>query len=171
MRRLLAVVAVLALGALPAGSALAHGGEEEALENTPARALAQQALALLSQRDKVVEAHERIEAALKSKNRAGVDLALLRQTQRAFDRGDHAEARRLINRALMPKREPPEEEMGGGHESEDPSAPTQEDGEAALEHQPSFEPERDTADWIGAALGAAVLLLAGTLLLRRRRHA
>ena len=169
MRRGLALV--LATVVLLPGVALGHGKEDEALEKMPARALAQQALAMLSQENKAVEAHERIEAALKSKDREGVDLALLRRTQAAFDRGDHVAATRLIGEALTPTEDggAAEADMGAGdQDDEDPGAVDV--SPEALDHSPEFEPDRGTAEWVGAALGAAALLLGGVLLLRLRRR-
>ena len=172
MIRVLAGILVLALATAPL--ALAHGGEEEALEKTPARALAQQALALLSQKNKAVEAHERIEAALKSKDREGVDLALLRRTQAAFERGDHPAATKLINDALTPKAEPRAEEGGeggkamGDHGDEGESvAPGPEIAPEALDHAPEFDPGRSAADDIAALIGLGLIAAASGLLVRR----
>lgn len=174
MKLVLVLIVMLGTFLLSAGEAFGHGGEDEALEKTPARALAQQALAFLSQENKAVEAHERIEAALKSKDRKGVDIASLRRTQAAFDRGDHPAATRLIAEALAPaKGEGPIEDEGAmddGHEEEAGTSVSVDVNPAALEHSPEFEPDRGTAEWIGAALGAAAVLLGVALLLRHRRR-
>ena len=146
MRARLAPAVVLLTLLLPASAALAHGKEDEALEKTPARALAQQALALLSQESKSGEAHERIEAAVESKDREGVDVAMLRRTEAAFERGDEAAATRLIAAAL-----------GAAH-----------DDPVAFEHRPEFEPARGAPEWVAIAIGALAMLLGGILLLRLR---
>lgn len=173
MRLVLGFTVVLSTFLLCAGVALGHGKKDEALEKTPARALAQQALAFLSQENKAVEAHERIEAALKSKDREGVDIAVLRRTQAAFDRGDHAAATRLISQALAPVEEEGaqgEGAMGDGHEEEAGSSGSVDVNPAAFDHTPEFESDRGSAEWIGAALGAAAVLLGAALLLRPRRR-
>lgn len=64
MRRHAAVAVCECTAALVAAPApaVAHGAEDEALEKTPARALVQQALALLAPGNEAVESHERVEA-------------------------------------------------------------------------------------------------------------
>ena len=174
MSRLRAAPLVLLTIALlwsPASSP-AHGGEDEALEKTPARALAQQALALLAQQDKAVEAHERVEAALKSKDAKGVDRASLLETQKAFDRGDHDRARVLLNQALAPKPERKErmtgEAKGHAGDGEGAGAGAAAIDEGALDHTREYDPGRDAGEWIALALGLGTLLAAGLLLLRHR---
>ena len=171
----LAIAAAVALVAIAPGLAFAHGGEDEALEKTPARALAQQALALLSQEESAVEAHERVDAALESEDREGVDAAKLRQTQRAFEAGDHELAARLLDQALADQgsqAQPGEREqhdatgddlMADGGDAEEPQP-------ASFEHAREFEPDRATAEWVAFALGLVALAAAGGALVRGRRN-
>lgn len=165
----------LAVLALAPGSAFAHGGEEEALENTPARTLAQQALALLSQEGSAVEAHERVEAALESEDREGVDEAKLRETQRAFEAGDHELAARLLDEALADKGSAePSEEPAGAHDemTEDGAQPSAgiEPQPSSFEHAREFEPDRGTPEWVGFALGLLAIAVAAAGLTRARRR-
>ena len=146
-----------------------HGGEEEALEKTPARALAQQALALLAQEDKAVEAHERIQAALRSKDREGVDFARLREVRSAFDRGDHSAARKLLNRALAPMSEESPAHGEPADAGKGGAGPATGDEGALLEHAPQYEPDRGGAEWVAAGVGGGMLLVGTALLIGRRR--
>ena len=173
MRRTLApTLALLALALVPA-SAAAHGGEEEALEQTPARALAQQALALLSQGGSPDEAHERVDAALESEDKAGVDDAKLGEAEGAFEREDYELAAQLLNEALSGETAPAPE--GGGGEHDEMGAPDEaaavdpELAPASFEHVEEFRPDRDTAEWIAAALGVLALGAAALLLFRGSR--
>ena len=158
------VITGIAIGLLAASPApvLAHGGEDEALEKTPARALAQQALGLLSQEESAVEAHERVEAALESEDKAGVDQAKLRETQDAFEIGDHERAAQLLNEALADEgsreqaggpADEPHEAMGEG---EEPAA-DKEPAASSFEHTREFKPDRATPEWIAAAIGLLAL--------------
>lgn len=170
----LAIAAAAALLAIAPDFAFAHGGEEEALEKTPARALAQQALALLSQEESAVEAHERVEAALESEDRDGVDEAKLRETQRAFEAGDHELAARLLDAALAGQEPRP----GGGadEQHEETTNDPMVDGEAAdiapqaasFEHTREFEPDRATAEWVALAIGLLAVAAAAGALARGR---
>lgn len=165
----LSTAAAVALVAIAPGFAFAHGGEEEALEQTPARALAQQALALLSQEESVVEAHERVEAALESEDREGVDEAKLRETQEAFEKGDHELAERLLDAALADQESAPD--GNGGEQHDETAGDTMADGEAAdiapqtasFEHVREFEPDRATAEWVAVALGLLFVAAAAAL--------
>ena len=172
-RALLGTVAAIAVLAIAAGPAGAHGGEEEALEKTPARALAQQALALLSQENSAVEAHERVEAALESEDRAGVDAGKLRETQRAFDEGDHERAARLLDEALANEDAPSVKSgMPSEHDepgAEDPAASSADPQPSSFEHAREFEPDRATAEWVAIAIGLLALVVAGAGLMRTRR--
>jgi hypothetical protein len=155
-RVLTLLAATIALALAPAASALAHGEEEEALAEMPARTLAQQALGLLTQADQPLEAHERLEAALESENQGRVLIPALRDAMRALDRGDHDEAVEHINEALAP--------------AEDPAEPAAEVPDAeALAHTEEFEPESGTEEWIGLGLGGVLILVALGLLATRRR--
>lgn len=166
----------IALTLAQAAPALAHGEEEEALRATPARALVQQALALLAQKGDAVEAHERVELALESEDTRRVDMALVRRARRALAAGEHGDAERLLGEALA---EP--EEMEAEPESQSEPEPGREQapehardgGEArvpaaALDHQGELTPERGTAEWISLAVGILLAMAAATLLLRRR---
>ena len=171
----LSTAAAVALVAISPGFAFAHGGEEEALEKTPARALAQQALALLSEEESVTEAHERVEAALESEDREGVDEAKLRETQRAFEAGDHELAARLLDQALADQAaQPPPGEgeerhatgddlMADGGEADEPQP-------SSFEHARAYEPDRATAEWVAFALGLVALVAAGGVLARDRNR-
>lgn len=173
MRRAATAAAVLVTLLAP-GTALAHGGEEDALEKTPARALTQQALALLAQEGKAPEAHERIEAALESKDRDRVDIAKLKEVQAAFDRGDHDSAKRLIAEALAGPPRPDDAEMAdeAAHDDEPAGGVPEGQERRALDHAPELEPERGSAEWIALTAGLALLAAAaGLLLTGRRRHA
>lgn len=165
MRARLGLAVVLVSLLLPAGVALAHGKEDEALEKTPARALAQQALALLGQENKAAEAQERIEAAVESKDREGVDVALLRRTEAAFERGDQAAATRLIAEALGA--DGAEVAPAVGHEEDGDTAAANVDA-AAFEHRPEFEPGRGAPEWLAVGVGVLAVLVGGSLLLRFR---
>ena len=176
MRRAGAAFAAAAL--LFAAPVHGHGGEEEALEKMPARALAQQALALLAQKGKAVEAHERVEAALRSRAQADVDMRALRGVRAAFEAGDHRRAAALLNRALAEPEPPASREPGTkqGSPADGSEMPRGDDmaGSAAraLDHRPEFRPERALAEWVAVgagllALGAALAVLGGP----RRRQA
>lgn len=183
--RQLGPAAALALvGLALAGPAHAHGGEDEALDKMPARALAQQAFALLSQKGKAVEAHERVEAALASKERADVDIRALRQVPGAFEAGDHERATRLLSQALAAPDSPagkpsartpamPDGESGEGKHAERMPAGSETRVSAdALDHRPEFRPARAAAEWVAAGVGAVALAAAlGLLALPRRRRA
>ena len=176
-------LALVLAGLALAGPAHAHGGEDEALDKMPARALAQQALALLSQKGKAVEAHERVEAALATKERADVDMRVLRRVPGAFEAGDHERATRLLSEALAapdspagkPNARTPAMPDGAGGEGDhaeqmSPGTETQVSAEA-LDHRPEFRPARAAAEWGAAGVGAVALgaSLAYLVLPRRRR--
>lgn len=171
MKRVSATAAVL-LALLAPAAVLAHGGEEGALEKTPARALAQQALALLAQEGKATEAHERIEAALESKDKSRVDVAKLKEVKASFDRGDHDAAKRLIADALAGPPRPEDAEMGdeAAHDDEPKAGVPEGQERRALDHALEFEPERGSAEWIALAGGLVLLATAAALLLAARRR-
>ena len=158
------VITGIAIGLLAASPApvLAHGGEDDTLEKTPARALAQQALGLLSQEESAVEAHERVEAALESEDKAGVDQAKLRETQDTFEIGDHERAAQLLNEALVeggssePVGEPADGQHGAMEEGDEAAADT-EPAASSFEHTREFKPGRATPEWIAAATGLLAL--------------
>lgn len=171
MRRA-ATAAVVILGLLAPTAAIAHGGEEEALEKTPARALTQQALALLAQKGDAPEAHERIAAALQSKDTDGVDLPKLKEVQAAFDRGDHDAAKRLIAEALAGPTRAEDDQVAdeAGHGDEPEGGVPEGQERRALDHSPEFDPDRGTAEWVALAGGLALIAGATALLLSGRRR-
>ena len=173
-RRAVAVVLAVFLS-LP-GVALSHGGEDEALEEMPARALAQQALALLSEDESAVEAHERVEAALASSDQTEVDVSKLRQAQAAFGDGDHALAARALNEALADRGRSDSagdrDEAGHGGMEEGEASPADVATDvSSFEHTREFEPERGALERVALVLGAAALALGGGALALGRRRA
>jgi hypothetical protein len=169
-----ALAASVVLFAAPP-AALAHGGEEEAAAEAPARTLVQQALALLTQADNPTEATEKLEAALQSEDREGVDIAAVRKALAALENDDHELAVDHLNTALGAG-EAPEAPAEGA--APDEAAPTGEKGEhegaepaeGAFEHAEELEPDQGTAEWVALVVG--VVLAAGALaLLASRRGA
>lgn len=174
----LILVAATALLGVSAGSAFAHGEEADALADTPARTLVQQALGLLTQAGDPVEAAERLEAALKSKDADGVDLARVRDALASLDDGDDRVAVAALNEALAPAK--------GGDGAGAPSAPSGEAGgnggsaagaseapaasEEALSHSEEFEPSRGSAEWAAFAVGLGAILAGLALLFHGRRR-
>lgn len=175
---LLAGLGVLALLALPAPAAVAHGEEEEATAEIPARTLVQQALALLTQQDNAAEAQEKLEAALESEHQEDVQIASVREALEAIEKDDHETAIEHMNKALAPEEaaaeeDAAEEEMAGGgaaHEEEAEAGEEPEPAAGALEHAEEFEPARGTAEWIGLGVGVALIALAGIGLTAARRR-
>ena len=168
----LAIVAVAAAASLllSAGPAGAHGEEEEALAQAPARTLVQQAIGLLEQAEEPAEAAERLEAALESEDGEGVALASVRDALAALERDDHEEAAEHLNEALAPAETP--EEPAEEHEEEGAvSAEAPPSSAEALSHTEEFEPGRGTEEWVGFAVGIVAIVLALALLAARRRTA
>ncbi len=181
----IAALAVLMLAALPA-AASAHGDED--LADQPARALVQQALGLLTQQDNVVEAQERLEAALESKDTENVDLASVRKALAALEEGDTDAAVEQMNAALAPEEKPKPEappaeqhdeaaeggaaEGDAAHGDDGHAAVGSEPGAAALEdHANAVEPDQGSAEWIGLAVGIGLIGVGGAALsLRRKRQ-
>lgn len=141
----------------PGEQPTAEEAEEAALAAQPARALAQQALALLTVRDAVAEALHRVEAALKSKEREGVDVNKLRAAMTALEAGDSRAAANRINEAL-----------GGGPEPADEELARPSD-EALHNAGEEFEPANNGQE-VAAGLAAIVALAAGAALLMRHRR-
>ena len=176
----IAALAVLMLAALPA-AASAHGDED--LADQPARALVQQALGLLTQQDNVVEAQERLEAALESKDTENVDLASVRKALAALEEGDTDAAVEQMNAALAPEQKPepePKGEKGGGakaepdeeaeHAAGEETMPPEPAEEALEDHANAVEPDQGSAEWIGLAVGIGLIGIGGAALgLRRER--
>jgi hypothetical protein len=173
----IAALAALVFAALPA-PASAHGGED--LTEQPARALVQQALGLLTQQDNVVEAQERLEAALESEDTENVEVSSVRKALAALEDGDKDEAVEQMNAALAPDEEPepsrtgdesqaaPEEEAG--HAAGEDPMPSEPADEAFEDHANAVEPDRGTAEWIGLAVGLGLIGVGGAALgLRRER--
>lgn len=148
----IAVAAVVWTLATP-GFALADGGgteEMEALEQQPARVLAQQAIAVLRVRGDQGEASMRVDAALESEDQKDVDVGLLEQADEAVDSGDVDGAISLLDRAL----------------SEPLGAAT---GLELHESGREYDPGGGSQGTVGIVLGASLLLL-GLLLLRSSRR-
>ena len=161
-RALLSALVLASLLAVPPSVALGHGEEGEAAAEVPARTLVQQALALLTQQDDVLEAQEKLEGALESKDKEEVQIASVREALQAVEKDDKKEAVAHMNEALAPG-----ESAEGGMPGEDPSvddreaAETPEPAAGALEHAKEYEPERGTAEWVGFVIGVALIGLAG----------
>jgi len=177
-----ALAACVVLFAAPP-AALAHGGEEEAAAEAPARTLVQQALALLTQADNPTEATEKLDAALQSEDREGVDIAAVREALAALENDDHELAVDHLNAALGAG-EAPEAPVEGAapldeaaptgeeEEHEEGAAPAEgvEPAKGAFEHAEELEPDQGTAEWVALVVG--VVLAAGALaLLASRRSA
>lgn len=150
----IAVLVVCAILAAPALAA-AHGGgtETNQLSMQPARALAQQAHALLHIRHDAHEAGVRLDAALESGDTRDVDMPTLRRAADVLDRGG-ADKRvmDLIDEALSKPYGAKSGRLfhGGGRE---------------------FRPARDAQQVVGIIVGGVLLVLGGSLLWRtRRRH-
>lgn len=157
----LALMACLALVAAPA--AIATGGDEpgemeEALASAPARVLAQQALATLDVTGDVMEARERIDAALESRERDEVNLALLRAADEALDGGNTERAVTLLNRALGGGPVPVGEESERGGVSE----------QALHNAGRAYEPNETGQELVALVVGLALIALAALLLVRRQ---
>ncbi len=158
MRRAACVAAAVVLGVLGAPSTvIAHGDEEAmsgdvaALAKQPARVLAQQAIGLLEIRNQREEAAARLDAALESKDQHGIDVATLRQAMETLDAGHESAAVPLLDRALS-------EPLGASS------------GKALHEAGREFQPATGAQEYVGIALGTALLALGAGLLLRRRLH-
>lgn len=173
LRPLVTGLVALALGLMAPVIAGAHGGEEKtpapaepaagqtaeeaaeeaevaALARQPARVLAQQAIALLQVRGDEHEAGVRLDAALASKDKDDVDVALLREATETFDGGDLDGAVPVLDQAL--------------------SRPLGSDsGKALHKAERSFSPAKGSQEVVGIATGAAFLLV-GVLLLGPGRH-
>ncbi len=150
---IVAVCAAFGLALLGSPAALAHGGEEEEVEQLaiqPARVLAQQALAEMLIRDEVGEAAVRLDAALESEDKGDIDASELRQATETLDGGDPQAAISLLDQAL--------------------SRPLGADtGKALHESGREFQPGTGAQELVGISVGAALLLLGGLLLWRGGR--
>lgn len=176
---LLGLLAALTVLLVAAPSALAHGEEEEAAAEIPARTLVQQGFALLTQQENEAEAQEKLELALKSEDQKDVDMAAVREALAALKQGDHELAEQHMNVALGAEKEPGAEEGtgaaggqagdegGAAHEGEE-AAVAEEVPEEALEHAPAFEPGRGSEEWIALAVGVALVIAALGVLSARR---
>lgn len=134
------------------GAEGAEGAEMEALALQPARVLAQQALAMLEVQGDDVEAAERIEAALVSKDQADVDPQVLAEAAEALDAGDHEAAVPLIDEALS-------RPLGAA------------EGKALHEAGREFQPGTGTQEVVAIIAGVALLGLGLFALAPRRRRA
>lgn len=130
----------------------AEEAEVAALAEQPARVLAQQALAQLQVSGDRHEAAVRLDAALESKDKSDVDLAVLRRATETLDGGDPEGAVPLIDEAL--------------------SRPLGSDsGKALHEAGREFRPATGAQEIVGIVLGGLLLLLGAALLLRGRSRA
>jgi LPXTG-motif cell wall-anchored protein len=155
-RRLATVLATLSSVALLVTPSVAgaHGGgsaESEAMAMQPARTLAQQALAELRVRNDVKEAAERLDAALESKDKSRIDVAVLRDAMETVDKGDPKGAIPLFDRALS---------LPLGASS----------GKALHEAGREFQPATGAQEIVAIAAGAGLLILGALLLWRSRRR-
>lgn len=147
------VTALVVLFAFPAPSVLAHGDEAGAevqeLAMQPARVLAQQALSTLRIRNDKKEAAVRLDAALESKDKSGIDVAHLRQATEALDAGRPRAAIPLLDAAL--------------------SRPLGSDrGKALHEAGREFSPGTGAQEIVGIALGALLMAIGAAALWRMR---
>ncbi|HSJ18441.1 MAG TPA: hypothetical protein VK920_10135 [Solirubrobacterales bacterium] len=173
----LGLLAALSTLLLAAPSALAHGEEEEAAPEIPARTLVQQGFALLTQQENEAGAQEKLDLALKSEDQKDVDMAAVREALAALKQGDHELAEEHMKVALGGEEKAAAEEepagkraeQGGGaaHEREE-AAVAEEVPEEALEHAPAFEPGRGSEEWIALAVGVALVIAALGVLSARR---
>ena len=150
-RIFLALLVILAGLGVPAGAS-AHGtGESEeaaALAMQPARALAQQAIALVLVRGDTEEAAMRLDAAVESKDKNDIDPALLKRAMETLDDGDPDRAVTMLDEAL--------------------SRPLGTDsGKVLHEAGREFRPAIGAQEIVAIVVGAAALLL-GLLALRSR---
>lgn len=96
-KRVLAALLVVASVLLVAGPAAAHG-EDESKE---AGVLVRQAIAfLVNEPDDVMAAAEKVEDATATDDTDGVDMALVRQAQRALAAGERHRGRALLERSI-----------------------------------------------------------------------
>ena len=164
MRAVLAGLVALVALAVSAGPALAHGDAADVAAKTPSRTLVQQALALMTQQDNPAEAKERLEAALISKKRDGVQMSAVRDALDALEAGDSQAAIRHMRTALQAK-EPKQPEATEEQHAADEGL---KESEVALGHEAELDPGRGTAEWIALVVG--ILLGLGALGLLARRH-
>ena len=122
--------------------AFAHGDDDEAaaLAAQPARALAQQAIALVRLRGDTEEAAMRLDAAVESKDKSDVDAALLNRAMETLDAGNTDQAVTLLDQALS-------RPLGS-----DTGKPLHEAGR-------EFRPATGAQEVVGMIAGAAALLL------------
>lgn len=113
LRLVLATLAVAALVLAPASAVLADGGGED----FTAGDFVEQTIGLLrGQPDMTDLMGDRIADALEDDETQGVDLNLVGQAQQAFEAGDLAETRELLERSIGEEDSPitHEPEVGGG---------------------------------------------------------
>ncbi len=150
-----AVLTLVVGGLLAApGVAYAHGGggaEAEAMAMQPARTLAQQALAELRIRNDVEQAATRLDAALESRDRSGVDMTELRAAMETVDKSDPKAAIPMLDEALS-------RPLGAAS------------GKALHESGREFQPATGAQEIVGIAAGAVLVALGGLLLARSRRR-
>lgn len=154
--------------ALLAPSAVAHE------KDLPARKLVQQAIALLrTQPDRVAVIEDKIHDALKAKDVKGVDLALVRRADQAFDRRDLHRAWDLLEQAIgaAPHRVVTQPNPRPRTPAATPQRPTATSAPAAAVHEQAQEPVLHEQALEGGArapegiAGPALLWVAGVLAL------
>jgi len=156
MQRLLGLAWTLALvGFVLAPAAKAHGGDEMAvqgLKQEPARALAQQAIAELKIRGDTKDAAARLDAALESKDKSGIDVKMLNSAMKTLDDGNPGGAIPLLDQALS-------RPLGADR------------GKSLHEAGREFEPATGAQEVVAIVLGAVLLAGGLFLLINGRRRA
>jgi hypothetical protein len=147
--RLAILVGLLALPPTALGHGDEAGGEVEQLAMQPARVLAQQALSTLRIRNDTKEAAVRLDAALKSKDKSGIDVARLRRATETLDAGRPKAAIPLLDAAL--------------------SRPLGSDrGKALHEAGREFSPGTGAQEVVGIVLGLLLIAIGAAALWRTR---
>ncbi len=172
---LFAILSLIYVG-VPA-TALANGGID--LSKQPSRALAQQAIGLVNEAGDFHEAKERVDAAIKSKDRKDINLAELRKASKALSDQDKSKAIHFLDAALTKtepaaKKRKAKQEKDADHEErgdEEGDGQGHQVSKGALHKEGrQFKPLRTTEDTVGAIVGGVLVLLGfGGLLMGRRR--
>ena len=162
------------LGALAVGIVLMGGSNGVALAHKDklppdALSLVRQAAALLAQDPKMSgEAKERLEAALKSKDPLGVDLAKVRQALDALTARDIPRARRALAEATAPSASgPPSPQPSPGMVPGMGTAPAADAIAKMKMAEPLIARYEGTSAEVTTLLAGLVLVVAGVIMLRR----
>ena len=163
--RLLDCLAVATLAVVVfAAPALAHEGEK----STPARTLAQIAVAIIrTQPDQIDAAADKINDAIEAEDHTGLDVALVEQAQQALRAGDMAKTELLLEQALgacpgQPVTNPNPKGIRGGLPARITACPAPQAHELGLGRRPTRGAARVSLLAVGA------VLVAGGLVLSRR---